>query len=342
MKKRVQINIKTRFTLLVIMEIIGVTILGECLVRIFHWFQIPDVIPEVVWVIFLGAVIGGAVYNFFSRRFFDPILKLSKAMKEVAEGNLNVSLEGNKELKEIQEIYTNFNIMTKELRATEILQTEFVSNVSHEFKTPISAIEGYAMLLQGEESLSEKDRNTYVEKILFNTKRLSKLVGNILFLSRIDNQTIQTKTSRFRLDEQIRQSIVLRESEWFQKEIELDVNLEEVEYEGAENLLFHVWDNLIGNAIKFSPHGGRISMDLTEEKEEVLFRISDQGAGITEAEKKHIFDKFYQGDSSHKQEGNGLGLALVKKILEVSSGKIEVENMAEGGCCFLVRLPNVS
>lgn len=233
-------------------------------------------------------------------------------------------------------MYAGFNLMTKELRATEILQTDFVSNVSHEFKTPINAIEGYATLLQNYEKL-DTDQRQYVDKILFNTKRLSSLAGNILLLSRIDNQAIQTKQTTFRLDEQIRQSIVMLEPQWAEKDIEFDVELDDVEYTGSENLMHHVWDNLIGNAIKFNPQGGFVKVALVRTPGKIRFTVEDSGPGIPQGAEMHIFDKFYQGDSSHKEEGNGLGLALAKQITELAGGEIFAENL-KVGCRFTVLL----
>ena len=149
---------------------------------------------------------------------------------------------------------------------------------------------------------------------------------------------IQSRCSTFRLDEQIRQSIVQLEPEWEKKDIDLDVELEDLSYTGNESLMLHVWDNLIGNAIKFSPPGGLVGVSLKREGEQAVFRVEDCGPGIDEASLSHIFEKFYQSDSSHKQEGNGLGLALVKQILELCGGTVSAENLPEGGCRFTVRL----
>jgi len=186
--------------------------------------------------------------------------------------------------------------------------------------------------------LETKEKEGYINKILFNTRRLSTLVGNILLLSKIDNQAISAKQSLFRLDEQIRQVILLQESEWGKKDIEFDVELDEIEYKGNENLLFHVWNNLLSNAVKFSPSGGLITMKLFRQEKQLIFMIEDEGCGVSEDARKHIFDKFYQADNSHKEEGNGLGLALVKQILLVTNGEIIVENRTEGGCRFQVFL----
>ena len=177
-----------------------------------------------------------------------------------------------------------------------------------------------------------------MEKILYNTQRLSKLVSNILLLSKVDHQTISAQGSLYRLDEQIRQSIVQLEPAWEKKDIDLDVELEDLAYTGNESLMLHVWDNLIGNAIKFSPPGGLVRISLKREGQQAVFCVDDCGPGIDEASLGHIFDKFYQSDSSHKQEGNGLGLALVKRILAIEHGQITAENRPEGGCRFTVTL----
>jgi signal transduction histidine kinase len=227
--------------------------------------------------------------------------------------------------------------MAHELNSTEILQTDFVSNVSHEFKTPINAIEGYSTLLQGSETLAPGDRE-YVDKILLNTQRLSSLVGSILLLSKLENQQIPTNQKEYRLDEQIRQSVVALETAWVQKDIELDVELERISYLGSEPMMRHVWDNLISNAIKFSPQGGAVKLQLGKKGRKLVFTIEDPGPGLSEEARKHIFDKFYQADNSHKQEGNGLGLALVKRILTIEKGQITAENIPEGGCRFSVTL----
>lgn len=335
-KIRKKLNMGMRFSILVMAELLVITAVSWAMAE---FLNVTLDVPIGVWVIGLSLLLGAAINSFLTKSFFDPITKLGEAMQQVAEGDFEVQLESKKnQLKEIGEIYANFNLMVKELKATEILQTDFVSNVSHEFKTPINAIEGYATLLQGSEQSVSEEQEIYVEKILFNTKRLSHLAGNILLLSKIDNQVIKNKQKKFRLDEQVRQSIVMLEPEWSQKEIELEADLEDIEYVGNESLLHHVWDNLIGNAIKFSPQGGTICINMIQKENQIVFSVEDNGPGINEEAKKHIFNKFYQGDSAHKEEGNGLGLALVKKILHLCGGTVSVENIPGGGCRFIVVL----
>ena len=228
-------------------------------------------------------------------------------MEQVADGDFSVRLETKTSSKEIREIYSGFNLMVHELAATEILQTDFVSNVSHEFKTPINAIEGYTTLLQGSEALND-EQEQYVNKILFNTKRLSSLVGNILLLSKIENRSIQTKQGSFRLDEQIRQSIVALEPAWEPKEIEFDVELECIEYPGNESLLHHVCDNLIGNAVKFSPMCGLIKLRLTKHKNTIIFTIEDNGPGLSDEALKHYSINFIKPTVLIKKRETALAL----------------------------------
>ena len=328
------LSIRIRFILIIMLELICVSLISWIVMDVLH---ISDV-PYIVWIILASVIAGGVLNNFLSIRYFGPVLKLEKAMQQVAEGDFSVRLKTGKHLKEIQDIYSNFNLMVQELEATEILQTDFVSNVSHEFKTPISAIEGYATLLQDSDMPISEEQEQYIDKILFNTGRLSHLAGNILLLSKIEHQAIQTRQNWYRLDEQIRQSIVMLEPKWSEKELEFDVDMVDVEYLGNENLICHVWDNLLSNAIKFSPCGGTIYIRMMPEGEKIRFSIENEGPQIREDSMKHIFDKFYQCDSSHKQEGNGLGLALVKQILNLCKGTISVENIPGSGCRFTVIL----
>lgn len=333
-------SLRLRLTLQVCFELVVTVVVSFFLSKL-----VPDALlkdwPGRTVLIFavISLVIGSILTSFMSRMFFEPIRKLGRAMRQVAEGNFDVRMEVKPTTsQEIREIYEGFNLMTQELRNTEILQTSFVSNVSHEFKTPINAIEGYSMLLQGSDQLSAQQQ-AYVEKIIFNTQRLSTLAGNILLLSKIENQSIPTNQSRFRLDEQIRQSILSLESAWSAKNLEFDVDLERVAYFGNENLLYHVWDNLIGNAVKFSPPDTLIHLRLYAQAQTLHFVIEDQGPGISSEALHHIFDKFYQADSSHKEEGNGLGLALVKRILSIEDGTVTAYNLPQRGCAFHVTLP---
>ncbi len=297
--------------------------------------------PYTIRVLLICILSGAAIAVGLSKIFVSPMMKLGDAMRKVAGGDFSVRLDCSSRMRDVREVYGSFNTMVKELGNTETLQTDFVSNVSHEFKTPINAIEGYASLLQ-DTQLTDEQKNAYIDKIIFNTRRLSDLVGNILLLSKVNNQTISPKTSTFRLDEQVRQSILALESKWENKEIEFDIDLDEIEYTGYENLLSHVWLNLIDNAVKFSPQNGQIRIRLKQLDGSVTFSIWDNGLPIPEADIDRIFNKFYQGDNSHAAEGNGLGLALVRKIVAAAHGTINVTSSEDAGTEFVVALPNPS
>jgi len=329
-------SLRTRLTALVTLEMLACVLVAYGLDQLFNEV-LPWTVPLELELVGTCLLVGILVTSQLSKYFFNPIKKLRGAMDKVAEGDFSVRLEEKSSSKEIMEIYTGFNLMANELSSTEILQTDFVSNVSHEFKTPINAIEGYSTLLQDADNLDQTQRE-YIDKILFNTQRLSSLVGSILLLSKLENQQIPTNQTEYRLDEQIRQSVVALETAWVQKDIELDVELDRVAYLGNEQMMHHVWDNLISNAVKFSPQGGVVKLRLTKNARKLIFTIEDQGPGLLENAQKHIFDKFYQEDSSHKQEGSGLGLALAKRILTIEKGQITAENIHEGGCRFTVTL----
>lgn len=341
MKKEIapKVTLRVKFFLICMAEFIAVVLLSELAGWLLkRWLGVTMDIPIFVWAILFSVVVGGAVTNYITHSFIDPITCLRKAMKEVAGGNFHVAMQSDSKLKEVRDIYESFNRMVKELGNTETLQTDFISSVSHEFKTPINAIEGYASLLQDHHQ-SPEEQETYIEKILFNTRRLSTLTGNILLLSKINNQSIRPQRTVFRLDEQIRQAIVALEQKWTEKNIDFDVELDKVTYSGYESLLLHVWSNLIDNAIKFDPPGGMICLRLRQADDEAVFTIDDNGPGIAPEEQERIFHKFYQSDSSREMSGNGLGLALVKQIVEFSGGTVSVENLPEAGCRFTVRLP---
>lgn len=294
-------------------------------------------LPLVGWASLFVVLVSVADTLFLSYRVFEPMATLSRAMNRVATGDFQVSLDTGSKMAEIRDSYHSFNRMTKELAATETLQTDFISNVSHEFKTPITAVEGYATLLQ-DPTIDDEERAMYVDKILFNTRRLSELVGNILLLSKAENKAIQAKATTYRLDEQVREVLLTFESKWAEKEIEFDINLDAVTYTGIESLVYHVFANLIDNAIKFDPQGGIIRMRLSEAEREITFVIEDNGPGIPEAERERIFRKFYQADSSRAHAGNGLGLALVKQLLDICHGRIDVTDAEGGGARFTVVL----
>ena len=267
------------------------------------------------FMIILGAILGTVVAILVIKQVFKPIERISKGLRRVAEGDFSVRLTEKSMFGDIREMYGDFNAMTQQLAGVETLRSDFVANVSHEFKTPLSAIEGYAALLQGSDVPPERARE-YLGKIVSNAQKLSVLTGNILTLTKLERQERVTETSSFRLDEHIRKAILLLEHEWSAKEISFDLTLPPVEYRGDAGILFHVWYNLIGNAVKFSPEKSTVRVQLRAAEDNVEVEVEDTGCGIEADALPHIFEKFYQGDTSHSAEGNGLGLAICRSVCQ--------------------------
>ena len=333
------LNIRLLFILVTMAEILGTLFLSSVLAKISKYlFDRVIEVPDIVWLLLFSIAIGITVSIVINIILLRPILHLSRGMKQVASGDFSVRLGETIRIKEVRESYEAFNLMTRELENTETLQTDFVANVSHEFKTPINAIEGYATLLHC--NSADMQQQDYANRILLNTRRLSTLVGNILLLSKVSNHAIPIACTTYRLDEQIRQAILLLEPRWTEKDIDFDVDMDEVTWNGPENLMHHVWSNLISNAIKFGPDRGLIQIQLKKYDHQAVFEIENECEGIPEEELSRIFHKFYQLDSSHKQEGNGLGLALAKQIVDTAGGEISVHNVTDKGCRFTVVLPN--
>ena len=287
-------------------------------------------------IIFLGLNMALIFFFKFSKKFLKPIHELQKGMDQVKNGNFEIRI-ANEFHNETQDLINNFNLMVEELQKSETLKSDFISNVSHEFKTPLSSIQGYATLLQ-DELLSKEDKEKYIKCIIDSTQKLNVLVSNILKISKIDNQKIVIEKESFELDEQIREVVLSLEKEWANKNIEFDIDLEEVIIKTDKTLLAHVWSNIIGNAIKFSSNNSKIDIKLKKEEELIKVKIKDYGVGIEEDKIPYIFNKFYQGDTSHSNEGNGLGLALVKGILDLINGEINVISEVGKGTEFIVIL----
>lgn len=293
------------------------------------------VLPFLLASLLLGAVIA----VFVGKLFIRPVQDFIGAFDELSQGDFTVKVPENQRIAEIGEMARRFNAMTYDLSHIETLRSDFVANVSHEFKTPLAAIEGYATLLQ-DPGLSPGKRGRDVEKILENSRRLTGLSSNILALSKLENQETVMDKREFRLDEQLRKSILLLEGKWAEKGIEFDMDLPKMIYYGSEPLLARVWANLLDNAIKYSPQNGVIHVTLQRRGQGVSLSVADQGPGMTEEVQRHIFEKFYQGDPSRRAEGSGLGLALVKRIVELCRGSVEVRSAPGEGAAFVVTLPD--
>ena len=307
------------------------------LVTQYKLFYIPHDYIGFIWFSIASIFIGTTFAHFIGKKSIRFFASISEASKKVAKGDFNVQIDENMKVKELRERSHNFNLMIRELAGMEMFRNDFISNVSHEFKTPLSAIEGYTTLLQTP-NLPEDKKQFYISKILYNTNRLSELTGHILLLSRLENQNISIPKSTFSLDEQIRQIILLFERDWTEKNIDLDINLEQINYLGNEELLAQVWQNIIGNALKFTNPNGKIKVFMESNDKYIVIDIIDNGIGIDEATQARIFEKFYQGDKSHTIKGNGLGLALSKQIIELHNGFISVSSQKDKGSKFTISL----
>ncbi|MGG7057300.1 ATP-binding protein [Clostridium nigeriense] len=271
-----------------------------------------------------------------SRRIVKQIKKLTKAMNEVSEGNFDIYLQ-TKEKDEIAQLIFHFNEMTRKLKNTAYIQKEFVNNISHELKTPIASIQGFAKILKNK-NLKDEDREEYLNIIIDESKRLENLSSNILRISKLENQDMLENQSKFLLDENIRKSILLLQNKWGEKNINFNLSLPKTYYYGDEELFLQVWTNIIENAIKFSNENTEIKIKIEKSIDLIKVYIEDEGIGMTDEVKEYIFDKFYQEDNSRVSKGYGLGLAIAKRIVELSNGQIEVESEINKGSKFIISL----
>ena len=307
--------------------------------RIFPQLFIQLAPVSLTFIAFLSStIIGTAVSLFVTRHFFKPVDDIIRSQKKVANGDFTVRVTPPKSDTIITDLVEGFNSMTEELGSTEMFRNDFINNFSHEFKTPIVSIKGFAKQLQNDD-ISAEQKNEYISIIVNESDRLASMSSNILLLTKFENQQMVTDKTEFYLDEQIRKCILLLEKQWSRKNIEFDIELSEIKYYSNEEMLSHVWLNILGNAIKFTPEYGMVKVKCYNDDTNVTVRITDNGIGMSEKMKKHIFDKFYQGDDSHKSSGNGLGLPLAKRVVTLCGGTISVRSKENEGTTFIVRLP---
>lgn len=285
--------------------------------------------------------------TFFIRKkikktYEEPLHRIAEATRKVAGGDFSVyvpAIHTPDKLDYLDMMILDFDCMVEELGSVETLKTDFVSNVSHEMKTPIAIIRNYAELLSGDH-VTEEQRKAYAESIEQAAVRLTDLISNILRLNKLENQTIDPEIQVYDLCGQLEECILNYENMWDEKELELEVDMDDRAYIQADKSLMElVWNNLISNAVKFTGRGGTVKISQTISQGFVAVSVSDTGCGMSEEVLRHIFDKFYQGDTSHGKEGNGLGLALAKRILELMDGDITVVSGEGQGSTFTVRMP---
>ena len=291
--------------------------------------------------VLLITIISATIDYIRRKRMVDrPVKQIMDALDQVMQGDFTVRIQPVKEFAGetgFNEIIKAINKMTGELQGTETLRTDFIANVSHELKTPLAVMGNYATMLQ-KPGLSEEDRMEYAKAISHSSRRLAALITNILKLNKLENQQIFPQLDEYDLGEQLCENLLQFEEVWEQKNMNIETEIqEEVRIRSDAELLSLVWNNLISNAVKFTPEGGTIGVSLKTEGRLVVVQVRDTGCGIKPEVGPHIFEKFYQGDTSHATQGNGLGLALVKRVVDILNGEISVQSVYGQGSTFTVK-----
>lgn len=288
---------------------------------------------------FIVCLLSWIQISLYSKSITSPLNDLIQATIRISSGDFETQIQSRTKIKEMNTLQNNFNIMARELRNTETLKKDFVSNVSHEFKTPLAVIKGYADLLC-DENLPVEERMEYAHVISEEASRLSNLTSNMLKMSKLNNQEILVSPKSFQLDEQIRRCVLLVMQKLNDKNMDIDIDLEPVTYTGDEDLLSQVWLNLLDNAIKYTNNGGKINVEMLQKpNHDIVVTISDNGIGMSEKTRCKIFEQFFQADKSHGKDGNGLGLSIVSRIIRLHGGSINVKSVENEGSEFKITLP---
>lgn len=273
-----------------------------------------------------------------------PVKRITDAAEKIMQGDFSVRIEPQSSLGTdgtFNRIINCFNKLAEELGSVETLRTDFIANVSHEMKTPLAVMHNYGTLLQAPE-LSDEKRIEYAKGVTDGSRRLADMMTNILKLNRLENQQIYPQTAQFDLGEQLCECLLQYENVWEKSNIEIETDIEEnVKVKADAELLSLVWNNLFSNAFKFTQEGGKVTVTLTSTRHHAVVRVTDTGCGMTSEVGAHIFEKFYQGDTSHSVEGNGLGLALVKRVVDILQGEIGVESTLGKGTSFTVKIGRI-
>ena len=359
MKKTPQINIKrikektsrmsltlafSIFVFAILLSAIALTALGLWLltkagviVNVDGELQLGQVI---LFMSLISLIIGGISTFFSSRLPLKPVNEIINKMNRLAAGDFKTRLGFGNTMSAhpaVKELTTSFNTMAEELENTELLRNDFINAFSHEFKTPIVSITGLANLLESGD-ITEEQRVQYARAIREESMRLSSMASNVLCLTKVENQTILTDVSRFNLSEQVRSAVLLLEEKWTGKKIDLQLDFDEYMIEANEEMLKQVWINLIDNAVKFVPRCGTVELEVYDTGNNLCVKVSNTGNDIPLEKQEKLFAKFYQADESHTTQGNGIGLAIVKRIVELHKGSVSVKS-ANGITTFTVMLP---
>ncbi len=337
--RRVQLSLLFAGVVFVIMLITMLLVfLGIQLMYSFGILSVNDRsrMPLLLFAV-VSVVLGTILSAVFSCRPLKPLRQIMEASDRIARGDYStrIHLKGPDEF---QQLNKSFNHMAEEIGSVEMLRSDFVNNFSHEFKTPIVSIRGFAKMLKRVD-LTPQERSEYLDIIIDESERLTDLATNVLNLSRIEQQTILTDKKCFNVSEQIRLVIALLDCKWTNKHIDIYFDSKEVFLTVNEEMMKQVWINMLDNAIKFSSDYGTVEIKIIPENDLVTFIFANLGDGISEETAKHIFDKFYQGDTSHTSKGNGLGLTIVQKILKLHGGTIRIDNSVKNEAKFIIQLP---
>lgn len=298
---------------------------------------------QIIAAVISSIVIGTLLSFIAGGMFLRPLAELIKATKKVSNGDYTAQVDigwaEKHTVRELSDLIRVFNEMTRELNNTAMFNKDFIASFSHEFKTPLVSIRGFARQLYSG-NLTQEQQREFSRIILEETEYLSELSSNTLLLTSLETSDIVSGKTRFSLDEQLRSCMLRLEPQWSEKNLDLSMELDEVTFYWDELMLAHVWNNLFDNAVKFTPEGGRIFVSCHRSAGVITIRVRDSGEGIPQEALPHIFEKFYQADSSHATKGNGLGLPLAKKIVELCGGRIGVQSDYGKGTEFTVILPD--
>ncbi len=321
--------------------IIYFLIVGQAFILSAYLDRIPTLIGVLAYYLICTCILITVLFGLFWRCVIGkPLRKIAEAARRVTGGDFSVQIESSRKddrKNEVDVLIDDFNRMTRELAGNEMFKSDFISNVSHEIKTPLSIIQSYTKALKDGYAAPEQ-REQYMDTILTASENLNAMITNILKLNKLENQQIFSAPETYQLGEQLRRCALSYMEQWQEKEIEFEMDAEDVAVCYDASLLELVWNNLLSNAVKFTEKGGRISLTSRTEDNAVFVTIKDTGCGIDRETQKRIFEKFYQGDTSHASEGNGLGLALVKKVIEIIGGEITVESTPGKGTAFTVKI----
>lgn len=327
------------FTIAVVLIANGANLLTQWLV--FDVIKISNTLlaTEIsfLWTLIIVDIVLVIGFVYIYRKRSRELTKLSEGIERVAQGDFSARIE-YKDKESMAQVYRNFNKMSSELASVQMLRNDFINNFSHEFKTPIASINGFASLLL-EKNLSVEAQREYLTIIQEESERLSKLTSNTILLSKLSASDIVTEKSRYDLGEQIRQCSIILSAQWMEKGQSFSGEIDNVDFVGNYDLMQHLWINIIGNAVKYTPEGGEITVGLSCQDDVAMVSVSDTGKGMDSETLDHLFDPYYQGDGAHSNQGMGLGLSIAKRIVDLCDGKITVTSRPGEGSVFTVYLP---